>query len=370
MSSTVELPRATYARYLLVALAVIVAILVGAGSATSALNPLVYRQQSIAQVAQDMVDGKNYANYDPNVDFRSLRREQIRRMRTTPDVVIFGGSRWQEAHADLIPGKTVFNAYVSNDQLEDMMAIAYLLDEAGRLPKTLILSERFITFQPLAQRDTYDWLVWAPEYRAMAARLGITPYSRLATLPIKRWTGLFYLPALFDRVQQVGTSPHAPYATSAAKTDDLDVLSADGSLQWSRRSDARYTKPFVDKLVKSQLAKLAGTAPAVEPRLVDELGKTIDFLRAKGVRVVMVQTPYHPAFYAGIQGKPFLGALNRLQSVADEMSRRHGAVSAGGFDPATFGCTPDQFIDEVHPKPSCLGAVLRAVPGLVQGGRS
>ena len=41
--------------------------------------------------------GKNFANHDPNVDLRALRAAQIRHLTTAPDVVIFGGSRWQEA---------------------------------------------------------------------------------------------------------------------------------------------------------------------------------------------------------------------------------------------------------------------------------
>src|SRR5262249_54218857 len=145
------------------------------GVLTTRLNPLVYDRASIVDVARaTTVDQLNYANYDINFDLRALRREQIRLMAKAPDIVVFGGSRWQELHADIFPGKTIFNAYVSNDQVEDMMAITYLLDQANRLPKTLILSERFSTFLPVRARATAnsnDWMVWLPEYRAMADRL-------------------------------------------------------------------------------------------------------------------------------------------------------------------------------------------------------
>src|SRR5262249_5593529 len=152
----------------------------------------------------------NYANYDINIDLRSLRAEQIKAMRSTPDVVIFGGSRWQEAYSSQMPGKTVFDAYVSNDQLEDMLAIPYLLDQAGRLPKTMTLSLRYVCLVPVAARDAnagWDWQVWAPEYRAMAQRLGVPTASYLDTLAYRQWLGAFYVPALSDRVQQVAIAP-------------------------------------------------------------------------------------------------------------------------------------------------------------------
>jgi hypothetical protein len=360
--------------FALVAAAIVAALLGGVYLASSALNPLIYDRASIAQVAQATARGLNYANYDPNVDLRTLRAEQIKAMTATPDVVIFGGSRWQEAYSGLMPGKTVFDAYVSNDQAEDMLAIAYLLDRAGRLPKTMILSLRFVSLVPVAQRDAssgWDWQVWAPEYRAMAARLGVTPVSYLDSLAYRQWLGAFYVPALSDRVQQVATAPAAPHPTTAFQNPSLDVFGADGSLHWSKRSNAKFTQRYLDKNTRDQIAALGPTAPAIDPTLVAMMGRLIDWLQARGTRVIVAQTPYSPAFYAGIQGTPFIESLNGLEAVARQMQDQHGAIAAGGYDPARLGCpaTAAHFLDYIHPRPPCMARVMKELSGVIDGAR-
>lgn len=357
-----------YLRYLLVLAALAGLLFAAVGAGNVALNPLVYDDDTIREAARaTVVDGMHYANYDPNVDLRALRKQQIRLMPQAPDVVVFGGSRWQEFRAELLPNRRVFNAFVSNDHVEDIMALTNILEEAGKLPKTLVISERYITFLPVGKRADYqsnDWQVWASDYRAMARKLDVPVNSFRDTVPVQRWTGMFYLPALTERAQQVADSAGRPHATSAAQTPDLDLLAADGSLRWSAKSEATFTKKYVDKFVKRQLKGSVNTSPAVDPALVSALGKTIDYLRSRGVQVYLVQTPYHPDFYKAIQGKPFGAAMDRLESIADQLGREHGAIVAGTFDPAAFGCVAAEYIDHIHAAPSCLGKVVPQVPGL------
>ncbi|GAA3814649.1 hypothetical protein GCM10022226_39380 [Sphaerisporangium flaviroseum] len=331
------------------------------------LNPLAYDRSQLREVAGMLVQGQNYANYDTNINWRALRREQIYQMKATPDVVVFGGSRWWEAHADLFPGQRFFNAWVSNDQAEDALALAYMLDHAGRLPKTLILSLRFISFQPPAEREAAEWQEWSGEYRAMAARLGVAPHSYFDTMPVKNWSGLFYAPAVFERARQVAAAPEKPGPTTLMQKPSLEVIAADGSIHWSKKSLAKYTKKFVDGNVRKELLKIGDRAPKIDPALVDAMGKAIGFLRSKGVRVILVQTPYHPDFYTEIQKRPFGKTLNSLESIAQDMSRRWGVISVGGYDPARFGCVGADFIDQIHSKPSCLSKVVGLIPAKDKG---
>jgi hypothetical protein len=363
--------RSSFLRYLLVFGVLTALFFAAVGVGTYTLNPLVYDSGSITDLARaTVVDGKNYANYDLNIDLRAVRKEQIRLMPTAPDIVIVGGSRWQEARGDLFGGRKVFNAFVSNDHVEDVMAITHLLDQAGKLPKTMILSERFITFLPVSQRAGYasnDWQLWAPEYKAMAAKLGIAPHSFLQSMPLQQWSGTFYYPGLVDRVQQLSKATDSPHATTDDQTQTLDILAADGSLHWSKKNKAKFTKPYVDKLVRTELQKSVSTSPAVDPELVSAMGKTIDYLRGKGVKVYIIQTPYHPDFYNAIQGKPFGIHMHHLETIAADLASQHGAIAAGTYDPAPYHCTPAEFVDHIHPIPSCLGRVVAQVPGLLEG---
>ena len=44
---------------------------------------------------------------------------------------MLGASHWQEAHADLLPGRRFYNAHVHRDYYEDLLAVAEMLGEGG-----------------------------------------------------------------------------------------------------------------------------------------------------------------------------------------------------------------------------------------------
>ncbi len=368
----VELTRGHGLRHLLIIFGIAALVFATVGALNSKLNPYVYDQQAIDLAAQGLVEGKNLANYDPNIDLRALRASQIEHMTATPDVVLFGGSRWQEARSEIIPGgHKVYNAFVSNDQVEDMLAITYLLDKAGRLPKTMVFSLRFVSLQPVADRTTYDWKQWGTEYAAMAERLGITPTSYFSRAPIQQWSGTFNMAGLFSRVQQIDAAKDSPKLTTEAQTDHLDIIAADGSLHWSKASEKKFTKKFVDKFVDNEILRAGPTRPAIDRDLVGVAGKLIDWLRDKGVRVVVAQTPYHPDYWTRIQNYPFGETLHGLEAVATELAAKHGAIAENHFDPAGFPhCAPEQFVDHIHARPPCLEDMFKRMPDLVSGARS
>src|SRR6266446_3454295 len=96
------------------------------------LDPLHFSASGQRQVAAVLLSGKNYAVFDANMDFRGLRREAIAQMTRTPQVMVFGGSRFELATPDLSPGKTFYNGFVHNDVFEDLVAFSGLLYEHKR----------------------------------------------------------------------------------------------------------------------------------------------------------------------------------------------------------------------------------------------
>jgi hypothetical protein len=358
--------------YLVVVLGLAGILFAAVGYVNARLNPYVYDASAIDTAAQGLAKGMNLANYDPNVDLRSLRKAQIEHMTAAPDVVIFGGSRWQEARSETIPGgHTVYNAYVSNDQVEDMLAITEILDKAGRLPKTMVFSLRFVSLQAVAQRDTFDWKVWESEYAAMARTLGVTPVSYPSRAPIQQWSGTFNFPGLFGRLLQLDAAKNPPELTAASQTADRDIIASDGSLHWSKASEAKFTRKFVDAAVDKEILTVGPTQPGIDRGEVELMGKLIDWLHSKNVKVMIVQTPYHPVYWSRIQAYPFSKTLHGLETVALELQRTHGAIAENHYDPSNYPhCVPENFVDHIHPRPPCLADMFKDLPDLVTGVRT
>ena len=292
------------------------------------LDPLNFSSRFQSRVAGVFEQGQNYAVYDPNMDFRGLRREHINRMSATPDVVIFAGSRFELATKNLFPNRSFYNAFVHSDYFEDLLAVTELLRANNRLPKTLVLSVRFATFLPLAERETEEWKMFWPEYRAMADRLGVGKMSFVENFPWRHWSQLLSIESLKHRFQFGASKGSAPGPTSADQLPDLDVIHADGSLTFSVEHQGTFSPESSRADATERASKVAKkTKWPMDRARIEALAPLLAFLRDQGTNVAIAITPHHPAYWAGNRQRSLRthAASDRNRSAADSQSERRRA---------------------------------------------
>ena len=121
--------------YLLLTALLAALLMAALAAANWHLAPLSYSAAAQARAADALAAGTPYAVFDLNLETRGLRRAQIARLPHRPEVVVLGASHWQEAHADLLPGRSFYNAHVHRDYHEDLLAVVEMLLRHDRLPK-------------------------------------------------------------------------------------------------------------------------------------------------------------------------------------------------------------------------------------------
>jgi hypothetical protein len=357
-------PRKTRSNPILVFLGVTLLILVGVTALNYWLNPLTYNHTEQQKAAKLLAAGHSIAIPDSNLDWRELRREHIRLMPTSPDVVIFGGSRWQEATGDVAPGKHVYNAFVSNDHFEDMMAIAELLDASKRMPKTLVLSVRFSTFEYLDRREAWWWKSFSPEYRAMAERLGVTPHSRWNLSPAAKWGHLLSGDALLNKLKQYRMVETRWRLADSAPDPVLDVVGPDGALQFSSRHLHITTPDYAEEDATNAAAAQRAKRLKINQELLGQFEKLLLFLKNREVRVVLAQTPFHPAFLNGIKGSAYHEDLMRIEREINSIAARTGTTVVGSFDAVKEGCDRSDYRDFNHSSVRCLRRLVAQISDL------
>lgn len=328
------------------------------------LNPLSFSAAEQSAVAATLARGRNVALADPNIDWRDLRSEHVKAMKETPDVVLFGGSRWQEATSAVAPGKRFYNAFVNNDHFEDVVALTGLLYATGRLPRTFILSVRFFSFDYLDRHDSAWWKHFSPEYRAMSERLGIPAHSWSDTVTPMKYSTLLSIEALVDRLARRRAHAGAWQATDQLSDAELNVVGADGALRFSAQHLMALTPERVEKDALESAALNRNRRLRIDRSLLGQLGTLVKFLNKQGVQVVLVQTPVHPAYFKAIQGTPYYDDVLQIENDTRRIAAEAGALVGGGFDSAAFGCTAADYRDFNHASDRCLSRVLRAIPGL------
>jgi hypothetical protein len=327
------------------------------------LAPLSYSADAHARAADALAAGERYAVFDLNLDTRGLRRAQIARLAARPDVVVLGASHWQEAHADLLPGRSFYNAHVHRDYHEDLLAVVEMLLRHDRLPDTLIMSIRDMTFLSEAQRTDALWLTGLADANAMKVRLGIArPW--LETRPLRRWLALFSLSTLLDNGRRELVAATRPGPVEATSLPAMDVLQPDGSIRWSRDHRDLFTPERTGAEVAAAVAQRANLGLEIDEAAVAELDRLLALLRARGVRVVLIHPPFNPDFYRQVQGTAYGAGLARVEAATARLAAAHGATVVGSFDPTIAGCTAPMFIDAEHSGPACLRRLIDLVPGL------
>jgi hypothetical protein len=327
------------------------------------LDPLNFSARGQSVVASRLHQGLNVQVRDPNIDFRGLRREQVRQMEQTPDIIAFAGSRFELASAALFPGQSYLNAFVHNDFIEDVFGFTQLLDANGRLPKTLILSVRFATFLPLSARQDEEWKMFWPEYRAMADKLGVPKVSLIDNLPFSHTSRLFSVSLLGRQLALRFNSDEAPGVTRAASHPKFDVIRSDGSLAFSAAHQGSFTPESARASAIGSAKKVANKANwPVDAERVAMLAPLLKYLRDKGVQVAVAITPHHPAFWNALIGTPYGNALASIEAQVSKIVTGQNAVLVGSFDPAKAGCGESNFRDYIHLDEACLHKVFGKIP--------
>lgn len=339
--------------------AVVTAVIVGSVALTNyLLNPLRFSGSAMGDVASVLHGGKNYLIYDGNLDWRAFRREYVRRMPAVPDIAVFGGSRWQEATSALVPGSKFANVFVHSDYYEDMLAIAEVMYAADRLPKTMVLSIRYQTFMPNDKRNSDMWKAFTPEARRMSDRLGLAMPSWFAAYDTTRLLNLVSVDAAAAVIQRALQSPVKPGPTDLKRHPTMEIIDKDGAIRFSQAHEDLDPPAVALKRSQNSAAADRSRRLQMDPSMVAGLRGLIAFLKEHGVNVILAQTPYHPGYFAALQGSPYLQDLQQLDQLGRSIAKEMAVPVAGSLDAHVVGCVPEEFRDHLHSRESCLRKVF------------
>ncbi len=349
-------------QHYIASLLILVLLLVGSvGFANRVLSPSLHMPQYKVNIAETLVSGQNFGLFDLNIDIRGIRRAQFALLETAPEVILLGASHWQEANAMLMPGHEMMNAHVHRDYYDDALAAVELLIRNDLLPKSLIIAVRDATFASVDARKDYLWLPFIPEYRAMERRLGLErrPWYEDHHL-VPEW-GLFSLETAASMLSRALRAEEHPGPTRSFRSNNLDILTADGSIRWSKE----HLENFTVEASRQRALEMAYSVRAHEPEIsqdgVTAFRKLLLLLQQKGVQVILAHPPFNPIFFDEVKGTPYEAGLKKVVALTRQLAAETGAKVAGSFDPRDMGCTSSMYIDSEHSRPTCLALVLEKI---------
>ncbi len=194
--------------------------------------------------------------------------------------------------------------------------------------------------------------------------LGLAIPSAQETFSSRYWTSLFSVDAFKQQIELRLNTNSQPGVTKETLNDEFDIIRSDGALTWSKKHQKRFTSETALNDAKKKADANKTKRLEISQNNVSGLGKLLDFLNRQGTRVILAQTPFHPAYYSSIADTPYGKDLQRIEAETNRLAKEHGVLAVGTFNPDKVGCTTSNFIDYHHANQDCLANIFNSIPDL------
>ena len=303
------------------------------------VRPAVRRiaERDLNAAAAAMLSGRTIWS---DAEMRDIKAAYLEKMPHLKDMLVLGSSRLLPVSDAWFPTDSMFNAGVLTGDLDDEVAMFQVCVESGKMPHTVLLELNPSLVREEKRRVVpYLWNAWL-RYQTFPPRF----FGGLAVLEGVRWD--------FHSLESTG------WGTAERLAPGFYFLRPDGS---SDLSDPR-SKDTPEEIEAKALAGLSHldafdlrwrTSSTVSGINLKILRRFLDDLRSRGIRVVVVLPPVHPAVYDFYTSR---GGYNETW-IRREMSAR-GIQVVGSFSPSAAKATRADFIDGVHPRGELLRRLL------------
>jgi len=300
-------------------------------------------------LARDVLSGNPV--WIPDED-RTLKAACLRQLPPEKTWLVLGSSRAMAIDPEWFPAKNVWNAAVRLGGIDDSAALLEVYRDAGRMPKGVILEFSPALVRTLSMNEALSLL----QYRHRAAeRYGIDPGAFRLKPRDFYWDNTMVDARLHFELLRRAHSPAL----------DIEML-PDGMMRppfpetpLSQAAVLDYVKTQDPRVIADRLRSRP------EPNALLFFRRFLDDLQAHGVRVIAFLPPVNP--YAWDYYRTRGGYDESI--VRKELNARNILI-VGSYSPLATGATPDEFYDDVHPRPALVHRLLAESGVLSQTGEA
>lgn len=320
------------------------------------------------ELAQILLGGEAVSNFEM-MDERQVLELYIKNMPCAYDTMVLGSSRGLQITAEAAgEAGSFYNAGMTGEDFYDLIGTIALLDKYDRLPKNMVLVP-----DPWVLCDNVDSKDWrsdpnlANSFLAQTLGFELEYQPQDQTVYTKALLDLDYFQKNIDYYFEDHSGVDRPDRVQGdVYRQSTETKMPDGTLLYTQA----YRERTVEE-VDMEAAVMAhgeglpfGFYDFKEPDKdrCAYIEAVIDYLQAKGVKLTIMLSPFHPYFYDRLAAEE-----NGAPGVAltDEYFRQLGREKQipvyGSYDPRRVNCTNEDFYDALHVKRESLSKFFYGV---------
>jgi hypothetical protein len=299
--------------------------------------------RGLGRAARFLINNTMVAGEFGRFEERELQRLVIRDYPHRRDIIALGSSRSFLMRKRFIPGdKDFFNHSVTAAGIPDYVTIIGMYRERGQLPRVVMLSVDPWVFNQ--NNRTGDW--WQPLTRyydlVMAEIYGRS--TRRNPINISQYMQLINLEYTTTNYQYLRKGRKLVPVNS---TDINDFI---------REPDGSLHLPYSMRFAKAEktITSPANVIPLKFLQDFEHLSHTglfedfVQYLKDKGVDVVLVLLPISPSLYEHLRKSPQGQIVLSVEDYLKNVAARYDVKLIGSYNPKPYGFTGKDFFDTIH----------------------
>ncbi|WP_159518785.1 hypothetical protein [Sunxiuqinia indica] len=294
-----------------------------------------------------------------NINSRVLKKQWIDNLPFEPEVLVLGSSRTLGLSEQAFPGKSFFNASVTNCTFQDMYAFLNLFEKKQkRLPETVIIcADQWLFGNAFAEKRWLNNRVDFVEMLQKASDLSERQFPSKWELQKEWMKELFSVRYLVRSLRQRRKTENFEICNSIAVNKMMflpsgvrllpnDVVNASESEIERRATDYFYSSrdEYFNELLVLQC------------QLFEDL---VNYLKSKKCEVILYIPPYQPETYRLLQQSPQCKGVFKVDDYLLREARNYELKVAGATNPSKLNLSAADFYDGVHLKPEVLEDVFK-----------
>jgi hypothetical protein len=317
------------------------------------------RRDYIPKLVEALSNGKMISG-PVNINSRLLKKYWIETLPGNPEVLVLGSSRTLGLSKEAFPGKTFFNASVSNCTFQDMYAFLNLFEKKQKpiMPQTIIIcADQWLFGSSFSEKR---WLNYRGDFVEMLQTTGDLSASQFPSKWVlqKEWIKeLFSVRYLVRSFRQRGKTETFEICNSIADNKMMflpsgvrllpkDVVNASEDEIKQRATDYFYSSG------DEHFNKLS----VLQCQLFEDF---VNHLKAKKCEVILYIPPYHPETYRLMQQSPKYKGVFKVDDYLLRVAKNYQLKVAGATNPSKLNLSAADFYDGVHLKPEVLEDVFK-----------
>jgi len=257
----------------------------------------VFSGDDYVEKIADIIASGNNADNISNYNERILQKKYIHRLKEkNPDIIVMGSSRIMEIGHKVFPDKKNLNVGVSHANINDLIAIAGLMEECKIMTKEVIINvDPYLICK--GDKGTEEWVLLKEYHRKFLIKncnkLIEKEEFEEKENPIKKWFTLFSFDYFQNSLEFFFIGNNKLVKNVGKKSPQKYGRYFDGSIAYS------YSYQHPDTMIVANIAKgmsKHGISEIDNIKLI-YLNCLIDYFQKNNVEITLIMLPFHQDFF-------------------------------------------------------------------------